>query len=170
MKRVSCGLLAVAAPAVFLALAEPCRAQATHRRFLDYLPVGTYLTLSYPTQGSDSYQVQILTAKQVEERPADYARIEKIRKELAEIDKRRDDKDSSRRNELLTALRQSQLGRRAGPVYEVIAVGDDFVELRARLSATAQKVEVQSGMVLPAARIREIRLPAPTDRQKDRPR
>ncbi len=170
MKRVLWVFLALAATVVSVVAAEPCAAQASHRRFLDYLPVGSYLVLGYPTQGSDSYQVQILTAKQVEQRPEEFARLEKIRKDLAEIEKRQDDKDGKRRDELRTALRQSQLSRRMSPVYEVTAVGEDFIELRLKLSATAQKVEVQSGIVLPAARIREIKLPTETDRQRDRPR
>lgn len=166
MKRVVWLSLAVAATAVPVAFAQPRAPQTTPRRFLNYLHVGTCVVLNYRAQTGDSYELQILTAKQVEQRPEEFARLDKLRQDLAELDKRQDEKDRNRKEELLTALHKSQLGRRASPVYEVIAVGEDFVELRLKLSATGQKTEVQSTRVLPAARIREIRVPIEADRQK----
>jgi len=134
----------------------------SHRRFLDYLPVGSYLVLGNADQGG-SYSIRMLTAKQVEQRPEDLARWEKkrpeIKKEFAELAKKPKDRDFLQNYKTLSrALGQP----RPDDVYEVIAVGENFVELRVKWSPNDPKGRPERGLVLPAARIRDIRLPSET--------
>jgi dihydroneopterin aldolase len=175
MKRVLWVFLAFAATVVSVAFAEPPGSKARHRRFLDYLPVGSQVLLIYP-QEHDYYRIELLTAKQVEQRLEEFPRIQKLEKELEETEKLvenqkgQDAKLEKRRSELSFALRQSQAMGRSSAVYEVIALGEDFVELRLKVSATGQVFKGDSRIVVPAARIREIRLTSETNPQPARTR
>ncbi len=155
-------LLLVAGTICWAEPANSAEPPATHRRVLDYLAVGSHLTLGYAGNGGTS-NIRLLSADQVERRKEAFARYDKqnerIRTELERARKVR--QDGHQGNPSADAQENGLLGElskivRPEEVYRIVALGEDFVEMRIAVqSATAAKEE-QRGVVLSAAHIGRI--------------
>lgn len=163
-------LLALVGALYCVEFANSVEPSKMHRRFLDYVTVGSYATLGYAGNG-DTVQIRLLTANQVEQRKEAFTRYDKqtgqIRRELDRIrNARREGQrgDSSVNSEERRLLIELSRITRPQDVYRIVTVGADFVEMRIAVQPAMETKEDERSVVLAATHIGRIDIPAQMSR------